>query len=419
MSSSGFANLRGLRLAAVLSLLTAAVGCGVEKQAAPALLGPSEFSLSITMTATPDTLPRDGRSQSVIVLTARDAQGRTVAGQRVSLSTSLPVTLSQSEVVTGNDGRATFSVTAPAAGSVGNEIVIFATPIGSNSENAIPRSVTVLISGASNSTAPVPDFTVTPANPEQGAVVTFDASTTTDEGGPCGDKCTYSWDFGGDGTATGRVVTHVFQNARSYSVVLTVRDAAGTTATRRQTVIVSAAAAPTVSFTVSPPSPVVNQQTTFTAAATPAPNHSIVRYVWNFGDGTSATTPGPSVTKIYTAAGPYVVTVNAVDDLNQSGAASATVTVVSGITAAFTMSPSNPRVGDTVSFNASNSTTSNGATIVEYTWDFGDNSPTVTSATPTTTHQFTQARSFIIRLTVRDSQNRTSTLTQSLQVATP
>jgi len=113
------------------------------------------------------------------------------------------------------------------------------------------------------------------------------------------------------------------------------------------------------------------------------------------------------------------VTVNAVDDLNQSGAASATVTVVSGITAAFTTSPSNPRVGDTVSFNASNSTTSNGATIVEYTWDFGDNSPTVTSATPTTTHQFTQARSFIIRLTVRDSQNRTSTLTQSLQVATP
>ena len=52
-------------------------------------------------------------------------------------------------------------------------------------------------------------------------------------------------------------------------------------------------------------------------------------------------------------------------------------------------------------------------------WDFGDNSPTVTSATPTTTHQFTQARTFIIRLTVRDSQNRTSTLTQSLQVATP
>jgi PKD repeat protein len=411
----------GWRPAALLLLAAAAVGCGLEKQSAPDLIGPSEFSLSITMTATPDQLPRDGSSQSVIVLTARDAQGRPVSGQRITLGTSLPVALSQTEVVTGNDGRATFSVRAPAPGTVGNELVIFATPIGSNSENAIPRSVTVLIGGPSNSTEPTPSFTVTPQVPEVNQAATFDASGTTDEGGPCGSACTYTWNFDDGGTATGRVVTHAFTTARAFNVMLTVRDVTGVEAVLRQLVTVIAPSAPIVTLAVAPNPPVVNQLATFTATATPAPNHSIRQYEWNFGDGTTATTSSNTVTKTFTTRGVFEVTVRATDDLGQVGAASLRVDlntgVPTGITAVFTFSPTNPRAGDAVNFNAASSTPSGGATITEYRWDFGDGTPPVTMSTPTIQHPFAVGdRIYVVRLTVVDSQGRTAPTTQNVTV---
>ena len=57
---------------AVAALLTSA--CSLDKQQEPALIGPSNLGLSVTMTASPDRLPRDGTSQSVVTLTVRDAQ---------------------------------------------------------------------------------------------------------------------------------------------------------------------------------------------------------------------------------------------------------------------------------------------------------------------------------------------------------
>ena len=61
-------------LAIVLVALTAA--CTMTKQEAPDLSGPSEFSTSVAVAISPDVLPQDGASQSVITLTARDAQGQ-------------------------------------------------------------------------------------------------------------------------------------------------------------------------------------------------------------------------------------------------------------------------------------------------------------------------------------------------------
>ena len=46
-------------------------------------------------------------------------------------------------------------------------------------------------------------------------------------------------------------------------------------------------------------------------------------------------------------------------------------------------------------------------TLTEYTWDVGDGSSSVTETDPAVTHQYSQARTFVIRLTVRDSAGRT------------
>ena len=53
---------------AVAALLAALVisGCNIDKQTAPSAIGPSEFGLSVTLSASPDQLPRDGSASSIV-----------------------------------------------------------------------------------------------------------------------------------------------------------------------------------------------------------------------------------------------------------------------------------------------------------------------------------------------------------------
>ena len=50
-------------------------GCTMQNQSAPVLGGPSGFGVSLSMTASPVVLPRDGSSQATITVTARDSSG--------------------------------------------------------------------------------------------------------------------------------------------------------------------------------------------------------------------------------------------------------------------------------------------------------------------------------------------------------
>lgn len=394
----------------------AAGGCSVEEQSPPSFVGPSEFALSVTLSATPDQLPRDGTSQSVITVTVRDASNRPVSGQRLSVSSSIG-TVSQSEVVTDSEGRATFAFVAPPSSAIGSTAIIEVIPV--DAANTTARRVSILLTGTPNRTAPTPDFSVTPEDPDANVAVTFDASATTDEGVACLDACTYSWDFGGGSTATGRIVNHTFTTARTHTVTLTVTDAAGASASKIKEVTVARVAPPTVTLAVAPNPPLAGQQATFTATATPASGHSIVSYSLNFGDGTSQTTTAPSVTKTYSSVGTYVATVTVTDDVGQTASVSLQFTITgSGVTASFTVSPTKPVIDDNVRFNGASSTAPAGATTTRWQWNFGDGG-TEDETDPTTSHRFSAARTYVVRLTVTDSAGRTGTTTQNVEVSKP
>ena len=405
------------RLAVALVALTVSA-CALDKQDAPALSGPSEFGLAIVMAASPDQLPRDGTSQSVVTVTVRDAQGRPVSGQRLSLAlpTNAPAGafLSQSEVVTGTSGQATFTVTAPVSGSLGN-ILISATPVGTNAENATPRTITIN-ANPQNGSVPTAAFTFTPPAPEVGQVVTFDASTTRDEGVACG-TCAYNWDFGGDGTASGIIVRHVFGAGGPYSVALTVTDVGGSTSTTQQNVVVNAPGPPTVTIGAPVPSPpIAGQAATFTATTVVAANHRIVSYSWSWGDGASSQTTAASIQHTYANYGPYLVSLTVRDDLNQSSSAFSPITVSSGLTATLTWAPASPSVGQTVTFTATASSNV-GSTITNYLFDFGDGTTSQSGAFTTAKHEYAASGAYIVRLTVTDDKGRTQTTApQTLQV---
>ena len=397
---------RGAGLALVSGLL--ATGCTLGNAEAPAMTGPSEFGLSVTMTASPDQLPRDGMSQSIVTVTVRDEASRPVAGRRL-IASATAGTLSQSDVVTGSEGRATFSFTAPAPGTIGDAVLLSVVPVGDNGGNSVPRTLSINFTGPSNRTAPEPNFQVIPAAPERGAPVRFDASTTTDEGAPCLDKCTYSWDFG-DGTSdSGRIVSHVYSVGRAFTVTLTVTDAAGSAASIVRVINVSAVDAPTGQLTVSPDPPFVDKQAVFTSAQRAATGHSIERYEWDFGDGTTASSTTPTIAKTFTAIGVYVVTVTAFDDLGQTGIAVKTVTVGSSVTApvaVFTVAPTSPTAGVQATFVGTSSTVGAGATIVNYTWNSGDGQVFDSGTTATQAVTYGAAGTYVATLTVTDSLGR-------------
>jgi PKD repeat protein len=411
-------------LALAVSVLT--VGCALDDADIPPLTGPSGLALSVIATATPDRLPRDGTSQSVIALNVRDAQNRPAAGQRLTLTaTPTAARLSVSEVVTDANGQATFTLTAPPAGAIAGDVVtILATPVGDTSGGAAPRTIEVQLSGAANTTNPTfpaeAAFTVTPASPEVGQVTSFDASGTRDEGVPCLDACSYRWTFGTEAVRTGRVQTHAFATPGIHSVSLTVTDAAGGSATAQRNVTVTAAARPTITtVTVTPAAPVAGQSASFTAGFTVAPNHRIVSFRWQWGDGTTTTTSDASTTHAFSANGTYVVTVTATDDLGQSATTTVTVVVGSGVVASFRFSPTDPKQNDTVVFDGSASSSTAGATIVKWTWNFGDGSATEESDEPIIEHDFPNDRTYVVRLTVTDSAGRTATTTQDVTIDEP
>ena len=70
-----------------------------------------------------------------------------------------------------------------------------------------------------------------------GASVSFDAGASSDNVG----VVSYDWNFGDRTTGTGKTTTHTYTKAGTYTVTLTVKDAAGNSATDTTTVVVPAA----------------------------------------------------------------------------------------------------------------------------------------------------------------------------------
>ena len=156
------------------------------------------------------------------------------------------------------------------------------------------------------------------------------------------------------------------------------------------------ATAPTASFS----SNVTGTTAQFNAVgSTVSAGRTISGYTWDFGDGTTGTGVSPS--HDYGAAGTYDVTLTVTDSAGSKGSVTNPVVVHLPPTANFTHTES----GLESTFDPSNSTTTGGATISGYLWNFGDGS-TSTLATPV--HTFPATGTYNVRLTVTDSQGATS-----------
>jgi chitodextrinase len=330
----------GSRIFALLALAIAVASCTVNETEVPALSGPSELALSLDLQASPDQILQNGREQSVLTMTARGPNSQPVRNLSIRVDMLVGTTfadfgtLSARTVVTGEDGVARATYTAPPApadpSGPGTGVTFLATPLGSDFRGATARQVDIRVIPGDvirppNGT-PQPKFSFSPTAPLAFQGILFDASTTLDEGVECGTRCSYTWSFGDGGSASGITATHEYRAAGAYNVTLRVTDDRGTSAQTSQAVNVTAGTPPSASFVYSPTTPVAGQQIFFTAEASRAgPGRHIVSYDWNFGSGRTGS--GVTVAKQYDQAGSYVVTLTVTDDAFQQSTVSQTITV--------------------------------------------------------------------------------------------
>ena len=126
-------------------------------------------------------------------------------------------------------------------------------------------------------------------------------------------------------------------------------------------------APPMASFTYTPHTPTVDDTVTFDASASSDLDGTIESYAWDFGDGTPGT--GVITTHAYTTAGTYTITLTVTDNDTLTDTAASDVTVsppaLQPPVASFIYSPTAPQVDETVTFDASASSDSDG-TIVSF-----------------------------------------------------
>jgi PKD repeat protein len=331
---------------AALALVTAgAVSCGLENQSAPPLTGPSEFGLSLSLRATPDTIVADGQSQSAIQVTARGPNGNPLAGVAVAFDVFVDDVvevprLTQETVVTDANGNATTGLIAPvppATQFASDPIVtVVAVPVGSDFGNASSRTVQVRVRAPEGtppgSPNPVAKIVASRNTVLLGESISFDGSYSTYGGLACGNRCDYIWELPtlNADPVRGVRMERTFNTPGDFIVRLTITDAMGGVDSDQVTVRVIGPAQPEAVFNSSPASPRVGTEVMFDASpSTAGYGRTVSRYNWSFGDGTSDSRDTPRAPKVYTAAGTYTVTLSVTDsDGHQSEPFTSMVTVV-------------------------------------------------------------------------------------------
>lgn len=420
--------------------LLAAPACTTKKSEAPAVSGPSELGLSLAIAANPDVLTMDGVSRSTITITARNGDGQPARDVGLRVETRVgPVLvdlgrLSTKTVVTGADGRATVTYTAPPGAPEGNSqddevlLTVRAIPASTNYANAVERSVEIRLVPQGVILPPagkiLAKFAFSPPDPTEGQTVQFDASGSRDcpPDARNDDDCvargttsglSYAWSFGDGTTGSGVQVSHTYRTAGSYAVTLTVTSGRST-ASASQFVKVRVSEDPTADFTFSPSAPEVLQSVFFNASASKAaPGRTLVSYDWTFGDGGFGS--GVTVTHRFGTPGTWTVTLTVTDDVGKTGTASKSITLGADLvpTADFVYSPTDPTVGQLVNFDARPSTPTPGRTLTRWEWNFGDGA---TAEGERVSHAYAAARAYTVVLTVTDNTGARKTVSKTVTV---
>jgi PKD repeat protein len=269
-----------------------------------------------------------------------------------------------------------------------------------NLEYALPGTYTITLTvsnaaGTSTSTqtivvngGPTANFTSNVA----GQNATFSNSSSN--------ALTYSWNFGDGGSSADQNPTHVYTTDGTYTVILTVTNACGTS-TISQNVVINTS--PGAGFSANTTSGCAGLTVNFSDISSGNP----VAWAWTFEGGIPGTSSVQNPSVNYFTPGVYDVTL--------------VVTSVNGVTSSFTQNNiivvnGAPSAGFTSSNNGTTVNFTNLSTgAVSYAWNFGDNS---TSADPDPSHTYQNDGVYNVTLAATNNCG-TTIFEQTVVVSTP
>lgn len=238
------------------------------------------------------------------------------------------------------------------------------------SNSSARDSLRVIVNAPPVAKADVPETLLT------GEIGVFDAGASTDADG---EITAYSWRFGDGRTSSDRIARYAYQKPGDYKVTLAVTDDSGlantsATLTRRISVR-DPDNRPPVAVAGPDMTAEVGDILSFDGSKSRDPDGAILFYRWEFGDGTSSTSP--TVNHTFWKPGSYAVRLFVKDNSdrpNNLASSGLTVVVTERSTQAIVASavvPAEAVVGEVLRFDASNSTKPGGHILTRH-WDFGD-----------------------------------------------
>jgi hypothetical protein len=262
----------------------------------------------VILTATPQTLGASGGS-SDIAARVEDVSGLGLVGLPVNFTADAG-TLSSGTSTTDSNGVAHVTLTTTRKSTV--------------TANVAGKTATVVVD-----LNPRTGISVTPpttqVSAQQAAVFTVNVAT-----GANIRNVSINW---GDGTTTnlGAIsastpVQHTYDTDGTFTVTATATDASGFSESTSTVIRVQPAQPPGVTLIASNATPRPGQIITFTATVT-GNTSAIQSFDWDFGDGTTARTTSPQITKSYATLGTKVIRVTVNQASGPSGQTQITVEV--------------------------------------------------------------------------------------------
>ncbi|MEJ8473672.1 PKD domain-containing protein [Roseibium algae] len=230
---------------------------------------------------------------------------------------------------------------------------------------------------------------------EIGTELIFDGSDSYDTDGQL---TSHLWDMG-DGTAIdGEIVQHAFSEPGNYAVSLKVTDDTSVSNNSSVDTVQVFVNAPPVADAGPDQAVALAEVVEFDGSASNDPDGKIISYLWDFGDGTTAT--GETTTYAYAAPGTFEVRLTITDD---SGTRSQTAFDMASIRVnappVANAGPDQVVTASAVQFDGSASSDTDDQ-IERFEWDFGDGS-TGRGAAPN--HVYARPGTYPVRLTVTDA----------------
>jgi PKD repeat protein len=254
--------------------------------------------------------------------------------------------------------------------------------------------------------------------------ITFAEDLSRMRGAPPPETLKWRWNFSdGSGWLSGVAPAHTYKAAGTYNVYSQIFDTSSNTWTdfdsaQIHVIATQATNPPTAKATSSATSIEIGADVTFDASGSQSADGSALTYLWNFNDGETATQP--KVTRKFGAPGQGFVALIVTDKRGAKAVATIDVVIVPELPkAALSVSPTTAAAGATVSFDASQSTAPSnppGDTLIRYQWDFGDGSPIATTNTPTTTHVFSAAGTYTVKVGAIEQSGAMSVASQTITI---